>query len=158
MVRDKFLDATRVGADSVLGAYFASASLNGAKQIAQLDSGNTTLAAYSIYDESYGLSKIVLLNTKLYDTNSTVRGSQRVQLTNLPAGHLSLKVKRLTSETAYAAQDQGGRSTFAGQTFTNGTCEASGVELIEVYDIVNNTAAITVADTEAVLITFSECS
>jgi hypothetical protein len=131
------------------GAYAATAAMAGGKYIQQIDDGKSNYAGYVIFDNRKKPLKVVLYNSNFYG-GSGARGSMTFLLSGLTQEKIT--AKRLTAPSANSRVDQGGNPSFGGQTFTNVTCAVSQNAAFEEVDIVNGTATLAVAASEAMLV------
>ncbi|KAI1475333.1 glycoside hydrolase family 79 protein [Daldinia eschscholtzii] len=131
------------------GAYAATALLAKASYLTALDDGNSNYAAYVSFG-SDGTPLRALLYNSDYFSGSGSRTSQTFDLRGLSGN--SFKAKRLTAESAMSRVDQGGKVTFGGQTFTDGSCAIAGTESTESVAVSNGQTTVTVKASEAVLV------
>lgn len=131
------------------GAYAATALLAKASYLTALDDGTTNYAAYVSFS-SDGTPLRALLYNSDYFSGSGSRSSQSFNIGGLSGS--SLKAKRLTAESAMSRVDQGGKVTYGGQTFTDGSCKVAGTESTESLSVSNGQVTITLKASEALLI------
>ncbi|RAL11820.1 glycosyl hydrolase family 79 C-terminal domain-containing protein [Aspergillus homomorphus CBS 101889] len=131
------------------GAYTAALALGGAAQVAQLDSGDTRVAAYAIYDSAGAATRVLLYNSEYY--TSGTRGSVNITLTGLASTATSVSAKRLTGDAATTTVGAGS-ITVGGQTFANGTCALQGTQETETVGVVDGEVTFAVQASEAVLV------
>ncbi|RAH51199.1 glycosyl hydrolase family 79 C-terminal domain-containing protein [Aspergillus brunneoviolaceus CBS 621.78] len=129
------------------GAYTAALALGGAARVAQLDSGDSRVAAYAIYDSSGAPTRVLLYNSEYY--TSGTRSSVNISLSGLPSTTVS--AKRLTGDAATTTVGAGA-ITIGGQTFANGTCALQGTAEAETTTVQSGQATFTVQESEALLI------
>ncbi|OJJ95998.1 hypothetical protein ASPACDRAFT_1891396 [Aspergillus aculeatus ATCC 16872] len=129
------------------GAYTAALALGGASQVAQLDSGDSRVAAYAIYDSSGAPTRVLLYNSEYY--TSGTRSSVNISLSGLSSTTVS--AKRLTGDAATTTVGAGA-ITIGGQTFANGTCALQGTAEMETTTVQSGQATFTVQESEALLI------
>ncbi|PYH43001.1 glycosyl hydrolase family 79 C-terminal domain-containing protein [Aspergillus saccharolyticus JOP 1030-1] len=130
------------------GAYAAALALGGASQVAQLDSGDTRVAAYALYNSSGAATRVLLYNSEYY--TSGTRSSVNITLTGL-ASTGTVSATRLTGDAATTTVGAG-TITIGGQTFANGTCALQGPQETETTEIENEQATLTVQASEALLV------
>ncbi|KAI0145109.1 glycoside hydrolase family 79 protein [Xylariaceae sp. FL1272] len=131
------------------GAYTATAFMAGASSLTALDTGTTNYAAYVTFDASGAPLKALLYNSDYYSGSGT-RSTQTFTLAGLTGS--SVRAKRLTGDSAVARVDQGGKVTFGGQTFTDGTCVVSGTETFETLTVSGGQASAALKASEALLV------
>ncbi|KAH6672212.1 hypothetical protein B0J14DRAFT_483414 [Halenospora varia] len=131
------------------GAYAATAAMAGGSYMIALDPGNTSYAAYIIYDSAKKPLRALLYNSAYYSGTGT-RANASFTLSGLPSA--GVKAKRLTAASALSRQDQGSIPTFGGQSFTDGTCVVNGVETFESFAVSGGVATFSLAASEALLV------
>ncbi|WVQ76920.1 hypothetical protein IAR50_006599 [Cryptococcus sp. DSM 104548] len=138
------------------GAIFASAALNEAASITQLDASTSRLAVYTFHSSNGTLLRAAILNTAYYPntTITSTRPSKTVVLTGLVSGSGTVKGKRLTAQWSTSRVELGESPTFGGQTFDGKSCELVGEESWEEMDVDDGEVGVVVAASEAVLVYF----
>ncbi|PMD28948.1 glycoside hydrolase family 79 protein [Hyaloscypha variabilis F] len=131
------------------GAYAAAAAVAGASSIVSLDTGNSSVGGYAVFDGNGSPLRVLLLNSVFYD-GSGVRGNQSFVLEGLSGE--GVRAKRLTAPSANSRVDQGGNPSFGGQMFANETCVVEGEEVWESSDVVDGQATLVVGASEALLV------
>lgn len=112
-----------------------------------MDSGDSRVAAYAIYDSSGAPTRVLLYNSEYY--TSGTRSSVNISLSGLPSTTVS--AKRLTGDAATTTVGAGA-ITIGGQTFANGTCALQGTAEAETTTVQSGQATFTVQESEALLI------
>ena len=135
------------------GAYVATAALAHGSYISALDDGREPFAGYVIYDASRTPMRILLYNSEYYDSTGA-RPVQNFDLTGL-SKFQKMVARRLTATSVLARQDQGDNPVFGGQSFANTTCQPYGDAVLEAVRVVDGTAKVSLAASEALLIDLS---
>jgi hypothetical protein len=117
--------------------------------LAQLDDGTSSLAVYTL-SKAGTPARAIIYNSNYY--TSGTRALSAVTLTGLSSSQVT--VQRLTAPYATSRQDQGASPTFAGQSFTNGTCVKQGTARVETVNVNGGSATFSVGDSEALLVSF----
>jgi hypothetical protein len=138
-------------ANPYYGAYMASSAMANGSRIAALDDGKSNYAVYAIYDQLSQPLRAVLYNSDYY-AGAGRRGSHVFELTGLMSS--SVRAKRLTAVSAQSRADQGQRASFGGQTFVDGTCLISNMEVYETVTVKNGSAQFILQSSEALLVYF----
>ncbi|KAI1499740.1 glycoside hydrolase family 79 protein [Biscogniauxia marginata] len=138
------------------GAYAATALAAGAAHLTALDDGSSSYAAYVAFDGAGAPLRALLYNSDYFAGGGT-RPSQTFQVAGLTGsggggGGGGLRAKRLTADSALARVDQGGKVSFGGQTFTDGSCEIGGTETFETLTVSGGQATATLGASEALLV------
>ncbi|KAI5920317.1 glycoside hydrolase family 79 protein [Camillea tinctor] len=132
------------------GATAATALLAGASHLAALDDGSSAYASYVSFAANGTPLRVLLYNSDYYAGSGT-RASQTFQLSGLAATG-TVRAKRLVGDSALARVDQGGKVTWGGQTYTDGSCKVSGTETYETLTVSGGQVAATLAASEALLV------
>ena len=131
------------------GAYFASLAFADAASFAQLDSGDSSLAVYGLYDSAGSAQKVVVINTYYYGGGQ--RSDHSVTITGV-ASSASVTSHLLIAESADSMVTNGQGATFGGVHFDNTTCEAVGSMQGNTLLVQNSSITITLPDSSAVLV------
>jgi hypothetical protein len=131
------------------GAYAATAAMAGGASISALDNGSSNAAGYVVFDRQGNPMRALLYNSDFYDGSGS-RGNVTVLLEGL--GGERVRGKRLTAKSADERADQGGKMSFGGQRFENGTCGIVGDEVWESVDVLSGVGTFVVGASEALLV------
>lgn len=131
------------------GAFFVSEFLGiGSPRLAMLDSGESEIAAYAVYDLSTAKtpSRVLLYNSAFFNGSGT-RGNSSITLTGIPFSDVVF-VKRLTAANASSLTGV----TIGGAGIFDSSCQSTGAQNSEIVDVYGRKLVLSVADSEAVII------